>query len=964
MQREDWRQEFVPRCLWTLVRLAIARPWITILVAMAVTGLTLWYTATHLELQTSRNALVPQKASYIQHYRELQKTFADFDPLIVVIEPQQLDRGKQFIDALAARLRAHGQPFARVTDKLDTRSLEGKKLLLLSPEDLQTLKQRLEDAQDFIADLSEAPGLLQLLTSMNQEMSQGLVSHLMGGLLTPPPEKTATAKDHEPTLDVSFLTALFTEIDRAIATPETYHFQSPWASFFLKDSDMFSQDGYLISKDERFLFVLVEDRPTDGGFLKHAAPLETLRAHIQQLRHTFPDVQAGVTGGKALASDEMLASQRDNTLASVIALAGVAALFMIGLREMRSPLLVVATLMIALCWTLGLTALTVGHLNILSISFAPILIALADNFGVQLVSRYGEERLRGSDFRTALAIATQRTGPGIVTAAGTVTLAFYAILLADFPGLAELGFIAGSGIIMGLLASFTLLPALLAISAPYVRGYPGTWQTIPPDPLRRLRHFPRTTLGLCGLVTLAGLVFLPAPPFDYNLLRLQAEGTESVRWEYRLLEASDRSSRYAMSMAHSLDELYRKKAQFEALPVVDQVESLAPFLPKDQDIRLAWVQKLAPLVEGLSPVWGQAEPIDLDDTALLLQKMRFKLQRKASEWVPQRRPSEAVLTAAYQALLTLQGRWATTAPEVIHRALVPFQQALMADFADKLALLQRNVRPTGLLTLDDVPSYLRDRFVGHNGQYLLQIYARHNIWGREAMAAFVRQLQAVDAAITGTPVVAYYAIQQMQQGYLQGGLYALMAIIVLTWLDFRRLQPTLLALLPLALGALWMVPSMTLLGLQWNMANLVVLPMFMGIAVDCGVHLVHRALETPESAATPLATSTGKAVLVSGLTTMVGFASLLVARHAGIFSLGSLLTLALGCNLAAAFVVLPLVFHLFPPGHTRVAPTRPSPSISTTGASCLLRAKCGEQHLEQTCEEEEDVAKVLFDDTR
>ena len=108
---------------------------------------------------------------------------------------------------------------------------------------------------------------------------------------------------------------------------------------------MFSQDGYLISKDERFLFVLVEDRPTGGGFLKHAAPLETLRAHIQQLRHTFPDVQAGVTGGKALASDEMLASQRDNTLASVIAFAGVAALFMLGFREMRSPLLVVATLM-------------------------------------------------------------------------------------------------------------------------------------------------------------------------------------------------------------------------------------------------------------------------------------------------------------------------------------------------------------------------------------------------------------------------------------------------------------------------------------------------------------------------------------------------------------------------------------------------------------------------------------------
>ena len=94
MQRVDWRQGLVPRCLWTLVRLAIAAPWITVLIAMTVTGLALWCTATYLELETSRNALVPQKASYIQHYRELQRTFADLNPLIVVIEPQQLERGR------------------------------------------------------------------------------------------------------------------------------------------------------------------------------------------------------------------------------------------------------------------------------------------------------------------------------------------------------------------------------------------------------------------------------------------------------------------------------------------------------------------------------------------------------------------------------------------------------------------------------------------------------------------------------------------------------------------------------------------------------------------------------------------------------------------------------------------------------------------------------------------------------
>jgi hopanoid biosynthesis associated RND transporter like protein HpnN len=916
----------VPRGLWGLVRLALVAPWLTVLMAMALAGGAVWYTATHLEFETSRNALVPQKARYMQQYRESRDDFESLDPLIVAIAPQQFERGKQFADALAARLRADAQHFTRVTEQVDASSLEGKKLLLLAPADLHTLKQRLEDAQDLIATVTTTPGVVPLLTAMNQEISKALVTHITSGLLGTS-DTTSGEASPAPSLDVSFLTALLTEMTRALTAPGSAAFHSPWDSFFLKDSEVLSRQGYLTSEDEQFLFVLVEDRSAGSGFLKHAAPLAALRAHLQALRHDFPDVQAGVTGGKALANDEMLTSQRDNTLASVIALTGVATLFIVGFREVWSPLLVVVSLTIGLCWTLGFTTLTVGHLNILSITFAPILIGLADNFGVQLVARYGEERSRGRDFRTAMAIATQNTGPGILTAAGTVALAFYAVMLADFPGLAELGFIAGSGVLIGVLASFVLLPALLAVSAPYLPVYPGTWKTIPHDPLRALRRFPRIILGLISLLTLAALVLLPKPRFDYNLLNLQARGIESVDWEYRLLEGADRSSWYATSVASSLDELYRKKALFAALPVVERVESLAAVLPANQEERLALVQELAPMVTGIPGTWGELEPVDVAEIGVLLDKIRFKLQRSPTAWDPTRRPSEVALSEARQALLSFQERLQSMPPEAVQSALSPWQQALMADFAAKIGILQRNVPAAGPITLSDVPSYVRERFVGQSGRYLLKIYARQNIWERQPMEMFVTQLQAIDADVTGSPIVAYYSIRQMQQGYLRGGLYALVVIAGITFLDFRRLKPTLLTLLPLALGALWVMPCMGLLGVQFNMANLVVLPLFMGMAVDCGVHLVHRALETPETAASPLASSTGKAVFVSGLTTMVGFGSLLVAQHAGIFSLGLLLTLAIGCNLAAAFVVLPLVLYLSPVGPSQAE------TVATVAAS-------------------------------
>ena len=334
-------------------------------------------------------------------------------------------------------------------------------------------------------------------------------------------------------------------------------------------------------------------------------------------------------------------------------------------------------------------------------------------------------------------------------------------------------------------------------------------------------------------------------------------------------------------------------------------------LPANQEERLALVQALAPIVAPLSLSWEQSASVDLEELDVLLDKIRFKLQRPHTSWDPTKRPAEEALLAARQALLALQERLRTTPPGDDRAVLETWQRAFMADFADKLGLLQRNVHPAGPITLADVPSYLRERYVGQSGQFLLRVYARHNIWEREPMQDFVTQVQAIDADVTGAPVVAFYAIREMQRGYVRGGLYALAIIVGLTWLDFRRLKPTVFALLPLGLGALWIVPWMVVLDVPWNMANLVVLPLFMGIAVDCGVHLVHRALETPETAASPLASSTGKAVFASGLTTMVGFGSLLVAQHAGIFSLGLLLTLAIGCNLAAGFIVLPLVFHLW-----------------------------------------------------
>jgi uncharacterized membrane protein YdfJ with MMPL/SSD domain len=494
-------------------------------------------------------------------------------------------------------------------------------------------------------------------------------------------------------------------------------------------------------------------------------------------------------------------------------------------------------------------------------------------------------------------------------------------MLADFQGLAELGFIAGSGMLLCLLASFTVLPAMLALHERQQLFSPGVWQAFERDPLRGLMRFPWFTGGLIALITLLGIVLLPRPQFDYNLLNLQAKNTESVIWEKRLHDGSGRSSWYGLSVVDSLDELRERKARFDALPVVERIESVASLLPDDQAQRQQLVEQLAPYVENVESDWENPAPVVLDTLHTLLGKIRFKLQRDVEEWSPSKRPSETALTTARTALVAVQDRLTATSPDAAVAALGQFQQHLMTDFATKLDFLQRNVHPAPI-TLDDIPPQLHQRFIGKSGRYLLQIFARDNIWERDAMQAFVVQLQTIDPNITGPPVVAFHSIRHMQQGYARGGMYAFIVIIGIVLLLVRRLKPTLLALLPVVLGGLWTLACMALLDLDFNMANLIILPLFLGIAIDDGIHMVHRMLEDKRAATSPLAHSTGKAIVLTSLTTMVGFGSLMIARHSGIFSLGLLSTLAVGCSMIAALVALPLLLHLLPDGIIS-APTPP-----------------------------------------
>jgi hypothetical protein len=459
-------------------------------------------------------------------------------------------------------------------------------------------------------------------------------------------------------------------------------------------------------------------------------------------------------------------------------------------------------------------------------------------------------------------------------------------------GVAELGMIAGGGIIMCCAAELLVLPAVLAIVD---RSFFG--RSIPqPVPVHAwlapvFRH-PRIVILGCVAVTLAMTGGLHELRYDHNLLNMQPEGLESVELEQKLLEECDQSVWYALSIADSREQLLERKARLEALPSVERIDEIASLLPGDEDLKRPAIERIGGRLATL-PERPPEIPVDRLDA---LGETLAWAQGEASK-----RPGG--LRTAWH-LERVRESLRTKGPDECYRALAAFQQRAAGDLLSRLHALSAVANPEAP-ALDDLPPSLVERFVGSSGRHLLKIYGRGDIWNFESLERFVREVRSVDPRATGNPLQAYEASLEMKRSYEQAGMWALVVILVVLWLDFRNLQHAFLAVLPLALGMIQMLGLMGLVGIDLNPANLIGIPLILGIAVDYGVHVVHDYLERPGPYR--MSASTANSVLVDALTTILGFGALMVASHRGLESLGRVLTLGVTTCTVTSLVFLPAV---------------------------------------------------------
>lgn len=909
--------QLIPRLLGGLVAIACRYPWSVLTASACLVAFSLCSAYARLEYRTSRNDLINPHKECQRRWQDYLREFGNDDDIVVVVEGTNRARMEQALEAFAAGVSRHPELFDRLFYKVDLRPLRERALLYLSPRELAAIQEHLRKMGPL---LELGPLSWRILSLSNLLLEADRRAALLPSSVSLAPVEVAFWRQ---------LSAICSSAHTFLDDPNAYH--SPWTSLTPADSaqtEELTRPRYFFSTDGSLAFLLVRPTLEAGSFTAARKSVDLLREKAAQLRERFPDLRFGLTGMPVLETDEMTATQEDTTRAGWLALAGVTLLYLVVYRGLRYPFLTVATLLVGTIWALGWLTWTVGHLNLLSATFAIMLIGMGD-YGVLWVTRYEQERAAGRDESAAMHQTALGVGAGILTAAVTTAVAFFTAMLADFQAVLELGWIAGSGVLLCALACFTTLPALLVLTErwfgarserkPATLPFPGPHTAWLPFLARRPLLVVGATLAATVVVGLGSWWVR----YDHNLLHMQAHGLESVQWELKLIERTAGASWHTLSYRANREEVLALKARFEQLPEVSRVAEVASLIPAEQEKKLPLLRDIQHRLRRLPERGTVFTPFVTSPTALResLQTLRKRVREQAE--------GESVFAEFRPRLHGLLVRLESLGAEDAARRLQEYDRRLVGDLLEGLHRLREVAEPRSI-GLDDLPAALRERYVSPNGQWLLRVFARDCLWDFEPLERFVRQVAAVDAEATGKPFTTREGLAAMKEGFQWAAVYALGAIVLVLLLDFRSVRHTLMALAPLAIGVVLSLGVMGYCGVPLNPANMIAFPLILGVGVDNGVHVLHDYLTRRPGTPYTLSRSTGRGMLVAALTTVLGFGALMIAQHRGQVGLGFTLSLGVACCMVASLVFLPALLRLLSMG-------KKSPELPVANFAAPLR---------------------------
>lgn len=858
-----WKGNLLPDALAAWTGFMSRHAWLVLaLTLLAGVGLG-WYAVNHLGVDTDTADMISDRLDWRRDYIEFKQVFPHFsESILVVVDGRSPELAHDAASRLAHALKKRPELFPRVVHLAGHDFFRRNALLFLEQEELHVLADDLVRMQPLIGRLAREPNLA------------GLANTLSTALGRADPAQS-------PLLD-EFLG----EVARAFAAART-------GSFFRLSWQSLGQGSNGAAPSTRRLIQVRATLDFDD-LMPGRRAIEWIRVEADALG-LIPGkgVDVRLTGPVPLMHEELVTVSRGAALAGAVSLVLVTLVLYTALRSFRLMAAALVTLLVGLAGTAAFAALTVGRLNLISVAFAVLYIGLGIDFAIHLGMRHRELLLAGAGRIEALTRPARDVGVSLVICALTTSIGFFAFFPTDFDGVAELGLISGTGMYISLLSTLTVMPAMLTVLPLNVASEQR--RRSPPRAVLRLpeRHSGKVLAGavMIGLIAAA---LLPGMRFDPNPMNLRDPDTESVTVFRELLAESDAPPVSLSVLADGAAQARCLAARLESLDTVRGTRSLEDFVPEAQAAKL-------PIIRDLALVLGPALQLDATNLDHAQRLKSLATLREALHSAGTDLPGARVLRAELD-------RWPG-----------PLREDSGGAYADQLARAEANIFhffPHWLARLrtalraepisrEDLPRALLEDWVSADGRYRVEVFPREDVLEHGALGRFVSSVRDVAPRVTGIPLVNLYAGKVVKNAFQEAFLLASVVIVALLLVLLRSARDTCLVIGPLALALVLMGAVSVVAGVPWNFANVIALPLLLGMGVDSGIHMVHRARFTRPGRDPLLSTSTARAVLYSGVTTMCSFGNLMLSGHLGMASMGKMLTIGMTMILLATLVVLP-----------------------------------------------------------
>lgn len=817
----------------------------------------------YLGVTTDTSKMLSPRLEWKQRSDEMARLFPQKENLLVaVIEADLPEEGRETARLLAERLAADHKNFNFAERPDADPYLVRNGLMFL---DAKPLGQLLDDtiaAQPFLGALAQDPsarGLFGALSLIAEGVKQG----------------QADLTGFQPALN-----GFADNLEQALAgKPQPLS----WERLL---------GGQLTDLAGRYQFVITKPKLDYGSFQPGGDAANAMRRAADSIDYVRTGHAKVHMTGQVQLDDEEFATVAEGMVAGLLgSLALVTIWLMLAVRSWRVVLPIVVTLVVGLLLTTGFAAVAVGTLNLISVAFAILFVGIAVDFAIQFSVRFRAQHQDSQNEQgilAALAETGEETGHQILVAALATSAGFLAFTPTAFLGVAQLGLIAGIGMMVAFVCTTTLLPALLRIFHPPLDCPSMGYAFMQPVDVK-IRQTRKPLLIVFGLVALAGIVLVPRLNFDGDPLHTKNPNSEGMK-ALHLLMTNPQSSPYgAELLVPSLDDAKREAERLAKVPGVHDAMWLGSFVPENQPEKLALIQDAANiLLPTLIVPTPKPEPDAqaLRDAAQSTATALGGVMDKLSVTDPLRRIQAALAKMA-------------SAPDSI---VVDANHALVRFLPAELDQLRTMLQATPV-TLKDVPQSIARNYLLPDGRALVEVHPNGVMSNSNALRSFVTSLQKIEPKMAGSAVDIVESARSIVKAFEQAAVAAIGMIALILFLALRRrLTDMMLVLAPLMLSALMTVILIVLLPETLNFANIIALPLLLGVGVSFNIYFV---MNWRDGVKHPLASPTARAVLFSALTTGTAFGSLALSHHPGTASMGRLLLLSLGCTLLATLVFVP-----------------------------------------------------------